>query len=408
MQSIGKIVSGKEPSYSGRGIITTPIPMPNSTMVGFELELEGGIFADVDGWRRVADGSLRDGIEYIFNGPAGGKTAHDRITRMGKYLSEHPCRPTFRCSTHIHMDVRDFTQAELAKLIAAYCVFEDVMFDHVALERRYSNFCTPLFMNDGLMKTLADSFWLDKYTDVAKVSNLGRWSKYSALNLQPITNFGSVEFRGSHALTTKDDMLNLMLRMLHLKQAVYVSEDMPLKDFIRNINKMTPQQMFPTGLTEGYVRKDQALADKCYSNALLLLRKGKSKAGKTLNTGIMDELAVLGSSGAPSIRSNGPYEMGWTSTIRNTERPAVYDSILPGGWNIPILHSYGIDTENMELTIHNICRVAQSLTRLVVNSPTRIHLSHLVEQSTRVWLQGNVSFNEMSRFYGLQVSFFTA
>jgi hypothetical protein len=47
--------------------------LPNVGAVGLELELEGLTrWPDVSGWRKEEDGSLRDGIEYVFDGPRGG------------------------------------------------------------------------------------------------------------------------------------------------------------------------------------------------------------------------------------------------------------------------------------------------------------------------------------------------
>ncbi|WP_460409628.1 hypothetical protein, partial [Staphylococcus aureus] len=54
--------------------------LPAVASFGFEVELEGlNNWPEVDGWDLKGDGSLRDGMEYVFSCPASGQKASSRV-----------------------------------------------------------------------------------------------------------------------------------------------------------------------------------------------------------------------------------------------------------------------------------------------------------------------------------------
>lgn len=262
MQSIGQI-NGHHPE----GRVVQSDVLPFNTHIGIELELEGPFpHNNIPGWNIHGDGSLRDGIEYVFRGPAAGDEAVKRINAMAEFIAKHDVEPTFRCSSHIHMDVSDLNIKELRRLVATYCVFEDVMFDHCELYRRFSNFCTPYFVNDNYLTIARNQF----HNNVSQTGLFSNFPKYSAFNLQTVPRLGTVEFRGSHALVTADEMIGLAKRMMNLKRIVSEVKTEDDMEFINIINKMTAQDAFPHAIKERYTR-DQETADICYSNAILLM-----------------------------------------------------------------------------------------------------------------------------------------
>lgn len=272
MQTIGALLGSQ--IRAGRGVTEL---LPDVGGVGLELELENGRFDPVAGWNMHEDGSLRGGVEYVFDGPQGGLTALTRIENMAEAFKTMQPMPTFRCSTHCHLDMRDFTMFQVAKFVALYAINEDVMFDHCEEYRRWSNFCTPYYNALDLVEGFAGMVRSDlsnpkEATGGTSLRNVRAFPKYSALNLQPLCNFGSVEFRGSHALKTKEGLLSLVQRMLHLKRVVKLSPDEePLVDFVHRVNKLPINEVFLQGLTDGYQR-DRDLADTCFATALHLLK----------------------------------------------------------------------------------------------------------------------------------------
>lgn len=277
MQTIGALL-GSEVNYN-------PVEakeFPLNSNIGIELELEGAEeWPTISGWRAIPDGSLRNGTEYVFNGPQGGDKALKTILAMEKNFKKNPPAPTFRCSTHIHLDVRDLTIAQLQRLVVAYCIFEDVMFDHCDPYRRFSNFCTPYFTNDHYVRRVQSCLFTAGDKDGIVLRRTGEFPKYSSLNLQPVGTFGSVEFRGSHAITSGEGLIQLAQRMMHLKRLALGDFGGTMTEYIGALNKMTPAEAFPTGLRDGYVR-DFKVADVCYSNALFATSVAPPRAERQL------------------------------------------------------------------------------------------------------------------------------
>lgn len=265
MRTIGQVLNST-PSY---GRVETA-ELPNVGGIGIELELESNrSFRDVRGWERTSDGSLRNGVEYVFAGPQAGRQALETIMAMGEELQARPADPSFRCSTHIHMDVRDLGFDELDRLVALYTLYEGVMFGHCAPYRRYSNFCPPYFINDQQVRNFNQQFRLSA-NPASKLSLLRtHWNKYSSLNLKVTGEIGSVEFRGSHALTTSEELLGLAQRMLHLKRYVKENPDEDCMSFITRAHQRGFREVFLQGISPQYAH-DAEIQDLCYSNAVFL------------------------------------------------------------------------------------------------------------------------------------------
>lgn len=270
----------------------TSLPPGN---IGLELELEGrGDWPDVNGWRKEADGSLRDGIEYVFNGPAGGATALRNIKNMARMLNANPVNNSFRCSTHIHLDVRDMDWEELRRFVIAYTMMEGVMFQHCSLDRRYSNFCTPYFLNTHLPRLFTGNMRDER--DTHRLHHIGSWPKYTALNLKPLTSYGSVEFRGSHALITEAELLALAQRMLHLKRVALANVGTPL-EFTEHIRNMALADIFPTGLAEGFM-PDEKFMDQGYASAIGIA------TGNTARSRVPTAAGLTAAAGTARTRAN--------------------------------------------------------------------------------------------------------
>lgn len=265
MRTIGQVLN----STASYRRVAVP-ELPNVGGIGIELELESPRpFRDVAGWERTSDGSLRDGIEYVFDGPQAGQQALSSILAMGEELQANPPDPSFRCSTHIHMDVRDLDFNELDRLVALYTMYESVMFDHCAPYRRFSNFCPPYFINDQQVRHF-NTYFRGAAHPGSKLGYLrSQWNKYSALNLKVTGEIGSVEFRGSHALTTSEELLALAQRMLHLKRFVKETPADDCMSFVTRARQAGLRDVFQQGLRENYT-PDRELQDICYSNAVFL------------------------------------------------------------------------------------------------------------------------------------------
>lgn len=195
-----------------------PMLVSNET-IGIEIELERVTGNPIRSryWEQVDDGSLRNnGKEFIFRGPLGGVDLFTAIAEASKHFHTIGPEPSWRCSTHAHLNIRNMTIKQLRNLLLAFIVYEKPMFKCSGMNRYKNNFCPAYgFAQDQLM-ILSKNWKRDDSTFLQNV--VSSWSKYTALNLLPISSKGSVEFRIANAMTTSGSLLRLANRILLLKK----------------------------------------------------------------------------------------------------------------------------------------------------------------------------------------------
>lgn len=190
-----------------------------TNLAGVEIELENIRNAPprFRYWETHQDGSLRNqGMEFVCSSPWGGQDLYEAALEIDGYLFNAKPDESWRCSTHVHVDVRDLTVTQLKRLILAYIVFERILFKCSGWHRYKNNFCVALgFAQEQL--AILSRFWGCNDTDF--LNNIVRnWDKYSSLNLLPMSSFGSVEFRISEAKWRKGKLIRLVNRFLSLKE----------------------------------------------------------------------------------------------------------------------------------------------------------------------------------------------
>lgn len=257
--------------------------IPSVARLGFELELEkhDGHWEGIEGWQQTDDGSLRGTrVEYIFDGPASGQVVQQRLSDMADYLKTNPPAPTFRCSTHVHMDMQNTDWNVYEKTVLAYMVFEDAFFDQVDRERRHSNFCIPFMNNDWFASYFGRNI-IGQTDEHHKFHYCSRWSKYSALNLNVTAVHGTIEFRGSHALTEEGDMQSLALRMLSLRLMAETHSALSHLEFVNLLAENGIGEFLPGSFKEDYVPDAGGLAAGLAS-ALLAVTQGEIQGNEGL------------------------------------------------------------------------------------------------------------------------------
>ena len=188
-------------------------------MIGVEFEYEDAITYGVspevaEYYRTVADGSLRDGgVEFVFREPLFGEDIKKALTVMCTEAKKNGYTTGPRTSTHVHMDCRDLSGAELHKLAVLYSATERALFYFAGKGREPSNFCIPWFRSNTYFRYIAllkkDPLDPEKIRDA--YTNIQR---YSALNWAALAEHGSLEFR--HMGGTKDsqkveDWINIIM-----------------------------------------------------------------------------------------------------------------------------------------------------------------------------------------------------
>lgn len=190
-----------------------------TNLIGVEIELENLRIRMPRNpvWEDKHDGSLRNsGREFVLRQPLGGKDLLGALQQIDTYLHDKNPDPSWRCSTHIHLDVRDCTVQEIKLITLGYSVYERLFFRLSGWHRYKNNFCPAFGFAQGQILNLS-AHW--NYEDRRFLDGvIGCWSKYSALNMLPMAAFGSVEFRISEAKTRKGQLLRLCNRILALKE----------------------------------------------------------------------------------------------------------------------------------------------------------------------------------------------
>lgn len=200
--------------------------------LGIELELEGFSGDSMDQtsrlvrplWSIIGDGSLRNGgVEFITQGGFGGEKLVRAIDKLQTTLERVNYDASWRCSTHMHINMLDFTVNQVARFILVYAACEPVLFEFCGAYRKSSNFCTPLGDSLPFHRKIMSRMYDDA---ISRRSPQQVANKYVALNVLPLfpdqrgRALGTVEFRGGRPLVSREDMILQANLLLSIKQYV--------------------------------------------------------------------------------------------------------------------------------------------------------------------------------------------
>lgn len=189
----------------------------NSTYVGIEVEVER-VFKESSMiplsndnflWKNTEDNSLRNNGREFVSVPVCGDDILYSLSVLNNFLTkDKTCvghEFTDRTSVHVHMNARTMSVEHLFNFLLTYLLVEPILYRYVGGDRAKNIFCVPI-TESSLAPTInkALSFYENnRFTDALMV--FSRWQKYTGLNLLPIHNYGTVEFR--HMVGTKDETI---------------------------------------------------------------------------------------------------------------------------------------------------------------------------------------------------------
>lgn len=270
--------------------------------IGMELELEG-FTSDAQNlltrhihplWRLTQDGSLRNGgIELITNGGLGGQRLIDAFERLSSGLERVNYDASFRCSTHMHINMLDFTVNQVVRFLLVYTACEPVLFTFCGAYRESSNFCTPVTASLPFHRKLVSRMYDNA---VAQRTAAQFTNKYTAMNLAPLfpsdrtPALGTVEFRGGRPLVTMDDMLlqaNLLLAIKEYVRSFQGTEDELLASLAGGLNNTVYNMGIAAGINTHPDRLENALIHswcllKSYQESMKaeVTRRGRSSGAQ--------------------------------------------------------------------------------------------------------------------------------
>ena len=254
MQSVGKQLGiGNLEDFRPHSALVSP------DAVGVELELEGFTSRATEEaqrhlhplWSATTDGSLRNGgVELITNGGLGGEQLFAAFERVAALLERINYDASWRCSTHMHINMRDFTVNQVARFMMVYAACEPVLFAHCGKFRYSSNFCVPVADSLPFHKKLIGRLFDNA---VATRSAAQHTVKYTAMNFQPLFGdgrsrpaLGTVEFRGGRPMTTVDEFVLQANLLLSIKQFVRESTDSE-PDMLTRLNEGVLNTVYANG-----------------------------------------------------------------------------------------------------------------------------------------------------------------
>jgi len=180
------------------------------------------------------DGSLRNsGKEFLL--PPSNK---DSLVNLFKgvhgrlHLGDDPF--SIRTSVHVHVNCLYATEHQVKTLLLLYAIFEPLAFNYVGATRRDNIHCMPLnstYMPSNYQFTLSNI--------------VTKWHKYTAFNLLPLRELGTVEFR--HLYGTEDaavfatwlDFIHVLWQSamdIGMFTAAHLTDLTVLKDIERKLN----------------------------------------------------------------------------------------------------------------------------------------------------------------------------
>ena len=226
-------------------------------------------------WTTTQDGSLRNGgVELITNGGLGGEQLYAAFERVHSLLERINYDASWRCSTHMHINMRDFTVNQVVRFMLVYAACEPVLFAHCGKFRFSSNFCVPIAESLPFHKKLISRL----YDNVVKSRSAAQHTvKYTAMNFQPLFGdgrsrpaLGTVEFRGGRPMTTTPEFVLQANLLLSIKQFVRESTDKE-EEMLTRLNEGVMNTVYANGCA-AELTPDQAEMDEALVHAWMLLK----------------------------------------------------------------------------------------------------------------------------------------
>ncbi len=177
---------------------------------GVEVELEGNnLPMNVEGWRVEHDGSLRGGLEYVFDGPKSLRSTVENINRLCKKLQDRDVLDSGRAGVHVHVNVQDMEEQHIYNFIILYLLFEEVLMKYCGDDRIGSLFCLRLRDAGGIQEVI------ERTAKSGDFRYLGTdHVRYAAINCKAIVTYGSLEFRAMRS-TVDANALKTWVHLLH-------------------------------------------------------------------------------------------------------------------------------------------------------------------------------------------------
>lgn len=269
----------------------TEMVMPD-LYVGLELEIEfpageqGRLREAGPQFRIDNDGSLRNNGREIITLPLKTKFVETLLERFYHVNNIGEGNYSDRTSTHVHMNVQDLTWDQLRTMALVYQVVERLLFNFVGHERVDNIFCVPWFQS-GISVSI-----LNKIKESPGI--VKQWMKYSALNLIPVSDQGTLEFRHLHGTCDVPLILNWINLLASIRRYAGERSFEDVKENILAMNTVSNYDLF--------------MQDVFRDKVGLILKEDYKPL---LSVGVLDSKLLL----MEQQKKDNPYDMMWANDI---------------------------------------------------------------------------------------------
>jgi hypothetical protein len=208
---------------------------------GVELEVENVINnIPVNGtqWNVVTDGSLRNaGYEILSRRPMTRDVLHPHIDLFYQWLERWRWTTGVRTSTHVHVNVLGKTLEEVWAATVLYTLMEPLLFRYCGPVREENIYCVPWYRSTDELGRVADTRESDN------LAYLHNACKYSALYLEPIVRYGTLEFRQAPVFPTAQhlkDWCEMVERIVYSgfespEQVIETFQELHVDEFVQGV-----------------------------------------------------------------------------------------------------------------------------------------------------------------------------
>ena len=226
--------------------------------VGIEIEVENVDIADINAdlgqvWSVGRDGSLRP-PEYSaeIKSPRSGYAGTALLESIIAADESIPLRSgsfSWRCATHVHVDVRDKQLDDLKYSLVLYALIEPFIFAWDGTGRHESRFCMPWWV---CAEDISTASAIARENDDHDLHNwISRFSKYTAMNLAPMNKFGTIEFRHAQGTCDKDTLIEYINICLDIINVHERATSTPCIELVLEFMESEPETFIRKWLSEG-------------------------------------------------------------------------------------------------------------------------------------------------------------
>lgn len=206
--------------------------------VGLELEVEGQYLpGTVPHWNSKAEGSLQEGMEYITK-PIKRETVQLYVDNLAKYFKDCNTiiKPSYRCSTHIHVNMSDISVSDMLGFVTVFTMFEPLLLALCGSQRNGNLFCLSNYDTGDAIQ----SFQLLCERIVRAGQGNGfvyDRGKYSALNLGRLYDLNTAEARCFPLSVKGSEVQKWVDWLVKMKDMAVAQPDKTYRELWKNVRQ---------------------------------------------------------------------------------------------------------------------------------------------------------------------------